>query len=46
MKFKSDCDSNFSGFRAVLTAVKKNDAQETTSSVSDLPMTTQNNMGQ
>ena len=45
MKFKSDCDSNFSGFRAVLTAVKKNDAQETTSSVSDLPMTTQNNMG-
>jgi len=41
MVFKSDCDSNFSGFRAVLTAVEKNIAQETTSSVSDLPKTTQ-----
>merc|ERR1719376_2013562 len=41
MVFKPDCDSNFSGFRAVLTAVEKNIAQETTSSVSDLPKTTQ-----
>merc|ERR1719376_1318473 len=41
MVFKLDCDSNFSGFRAVLTAVEKNIAQETTSSVSDLPKTTQ-----
>ena len=45
MVFKSDCDSNFSGFRAVLTAVEKNIAQETTSSVSDLPKTTQSILG-
>ena len=43
--FKSDCDSNYSGFRAELTAVKKNVVQETTSSVSDLPVTTQSTKG-
>ena len=45
MIFNSDCDSNFFGFRAVLTAVEKNNAQETTSPVSDLPKTTQNTKG-
>ena len=43
--FNSDCDSNFSGFRAVLTAVKKNNTHETTSSVSDLSKTTQSSLG-
>ena len=46
MVFNSDCDSNFLGFRAMLTAVKKNNAQETTSSASDLPKTTQSTLGQ
>merc|ERR1719317_1373609 len=44
IKFQSDCDVTMSGFRAVLTAVKKNNAHETTSSVSDLPKTTQSTL--
>ena len=39
--FRSDCDSSFSGFRAVLTAVEKNNLQETTSPSTNLPETIQ-----
>ena len=47
IKFKSDCDVTMSGFRAVLTAVKRNDVQETTSSVAttNIPQTTQSTAG-
>ena len=47
IKFKSDCDITMSGFRAVLTAVKKNDVQETTSPVTttNTPETTQSTTG-
>jgi len=43
IKFKSDCDVTMSGFRAVVSAVKRNDVQETTSSVAttDVSETTQ-----
>ena len=47
IKFQSDCDVTMSGFRAVLTAVKRNDVQETTSSVAitNIPQTTQSTVG-
>jgi len=44
IKFQSDCDVTMSGFRAVLTAVEKNNNHETTSSASDLPKTTQSTL--
>ena len=47
LRFRSDCDSTFSGFRAVLTAVKKINLQETTSPVAstNLPETTKTTTG-
>ena len=46
LSFRSDCDSNFSGFRAVLTIVEKNEPHETTSPVATTnPATTQSTLG-
>ena len=48
INFRSDCDVTMTGFRAVVSAVKRNDVQETTSPVAttDIPQTTQSTIGQ
>ena len=47
IKFQSDCDVTMSGFRAFVSAVKRNDVQETTSSVAitNIPETTKSATG-
>ena len=47
IKFQSDCDVTMSGFRAVVSAVKRNDVQVTTSpvAITDISKTTQSAKG-